>query len=334
MASFHDSGRGASHAAAPSPKLLDQVRERMRRLGMARRSEDAYVGWIRRFILGNGKRHPADMGAPEVERFLTSLAVQGKVAASTQNQALSALLFLYRQVLGVELPWLDGIERAKKPQRLPVVLTRSETVALLGELSGTHWLMGSLLYGTGMRLMECVRLRIKDVDFERGEIVIREAKGGRDRRTMLPRSLVAPLQAQLAEASRIHERDTAAGCGRVWLPDALARKYPAAPLERGWQYAFPASARSVDPRSEEQRRHHLDESSLQRAMKSARARAGIVKPATCHTMRHSFATHLIEDGYDIRTVQELLGHKDVSTTQIYTHVLNRGGHGVLSPLDR
>jgi integron integrase len=334
VASFHDTGRGASNEGGQPPRLLEQVRERMRRLGMARRSEEAYVGWIRRFILGNGKRHPAEMGAPEIERFLTALAVRGQVAAATQNQALSALLFLYRQVLGVELPWLDGIERAKKPQRLPVVLTRPEVAALLGELSGTHWLMGSLLYGTGMRLMECVRLRMKDVDFERREIVIRQGKGGKDRHTMLPRSLMASLQAQLDEAARIHERDTAVGFGRVWLPDALARKYPAASAERGWQYVFPASARSIDPRDGEERRHHLDESTLQRAVKSARARAGIVKAASCHTLRHSFATHLIEDGYDIRTVQELLGHKDVATTQIYTHVLNRGGHGVLSPLDK
>ena len=334
MASFHGAGHGASNGGGGAPRLLYQVRERMRRLGMARRSEEAYVGWIRRFILGNGKRHPAEMGALEIERFLTSLAVQGRVAAATQNQALSALLFLYRQVLGIELPWLDGIERAKKPQRLPVVLTRSEVVALLGELSGTHWLMSSLLYGTGMRLMECVRLRMKDVDFERREITIRQGKGGKDRRTMLPRSLMTPLQAPLVEASRIHERDLVVGSGRAWLPDALARKYPGAALERGWQYVFPASARSIDPRGGEERRHHLDESALQRAVKSARARAGIIKPATCHTLRHSFATHLIEDGYDIRTIQELLGHKDVATTQIYTHVLNRGGHGVLSPLDR
>lgn len=334
LAVFHEVGHGASDGTAQPPKLLDQVRGRMRRLGMARRSEEAYVGWIRRFILSNEKRHPAQMGAVEIERFLTSLAVHGKVAASTQNQALSALLFLYRQVLEVELPWLDGIERAKKPQRLPVVLTREETVALLGEMSGVHALMGGLLYGSGMRLMECVRLRVKDVDFERSEILVREGKGGKDRRTMLPRSLVDRLRAQLAEVTRLHERDKAAGFGRVWMPGALARKYPGAPLEWGWQYVFPASARSVDPRSGVERRHHLDESALQRAVKSARVRAGIVKPATCHTLRHSFATHLLEAGYDLRTIQELLGHKDVATTQIYTHVLNCGGHGVLSPLDR
>lgn len=334
LAVFHEVGHGASGEVAQPPKLLDQVRGRMRRLGMARRSEEAYVGWIRRFILSNEKRHPAQMGAVEIERFLTSLAVHGKVAASTQNQALSALLFLYRQVLEVELPWLDGIERAKKPQRLPVVLTREETAALLGEMTGTHGLMGSLLYGSGMRLMECMRLRVKDVDFERSEILVREGKGGKDRRTMLPCSLVDRLRAQLAEVARLHERDKAAGFGRVWIPEALARKYPGASLEWGWQYVFPASVRSVDPRSGVERRHHLDESTLQRAVKSARVRAGIVKPATCHTLRHSFATHLLEAGYDLRTIQELLGHKDVATTQIYTHVLNRGGHGVLSPLDR
>jgi integron integrase len=306
----------------------------MQRLGMARRSEDAYVGWIRRFILDNGKRHPAEMGAAEVERFLTALAVHGQVSALTQNQALSALLFLYKQVLGVDLPWLDGIERAKKPRRLPVVVTRKETGALLGEMSGTYGLMGSLLYGTGMRLMECVRLRVKDVDFEQGEILVREGKGGKDRRTMLPRALVERLRAQLAEVRRVHERDKAVGFGRVWMPEALARKYPNASLEWGWQYVLPASVRSIDPRSGVERRHHLDESALQRAVKSARLRAGIAKPATCHTLRHSFATHLLESGYDLRTIQELLGHKDVATTQIYTHVLNRGGHGVLSPLDR
>jgi integron integrase len=335
MTSFHGAGkRTGDEVVRPAPRLLDQVRERMRRLGMSRRSEEAYVGWIRRFILANGKRHPSELGAPEIEQFLTALAVHGQVAAATQNQALSALLFLYKQVLGVELPWLDGIERARRPQRLPVVLTRTEVDALLGELTGLHWLMGSLLYGTGMRLMECVRLRIKDVDFERGEIVVRQGKGAKDRRTMLPRSLGEPLQAQLAEAARIHQRDLAAGFGRVWMPDALARKFPGAARDWGWQYVFPAAARSVDPRDGVERRHHVDESRLQRAIKAARDRAGVVKPATCHTLRHSFATHLLEAGQDIRTIQELLGHKDVATTQIYTHVLNRGGHGVLSPLDR
>jgi integron integrase len=314
--------------------LLDQVRARVRRLGLARRTEEAYVGWIRRFILSNDKRHPADMGAAEIEGFLTGLAVHGNVSASTQNQALSALLFLYKQVLGVELPWLDGISRAKKPQRLPVVLTRAEVAALLGELAGTPWLMASLLYGSGLRLMECVRLRVKDVDFGQSELTVRQGKGGKDRRTMLPSTLIAPLQARLDEARRIHQRDLDAGFGRVWLPDALARKYPRADAEWGWQYVFPASARSHDPRDGQERRHHLDESRLQRAVKQARLRAGLAKPATCHTLRHSFASHLLEDGYDLRTIQELLGHADVSTTQIYTHVLNRGGRGVVSPLDR
>lgn len=315
-------------------RLLDQVRHRMRRLGMAKRSEEVYVGWIRRFILSNDKRHPSNMGAAEVEQFLTNLAVHAQVSASTQNQALSALLFLYRQVLSIELPWLDGVQRAKKPQRLPVVLSTTEVASLLAELHGTYWLMGSLLYGTGMRLMECIRLRVKDVDFEHGEIVVRQGKGGKDRRTMLPRSLRQPLQAQLAEASRIHERDKSAGFGHVWMPEALARKYPAASLDWGWQYVFPSQVRSLDPRDGIERRHHLDESSLQRAVKKARVSARIVKPATCHTLRHSFATHLLDSGYDLRTIQELLGHKDVATTQIYTHVLNRGGRGVLSPLDR
>lgn len=333
MASFHAAEGPASLEGAQPPRLLDQVRARVRRLGLARRTEEAYVGWVRRFILANDKRHPADMGAAEIESFLTGLAVHGNVSASTQNQALSALLFLYKQVLGVELPWLDGISRAKKPQRLPVVLTRAEVAALLGELAGTPWLMASLLYGSGLRLMECVRLRVKDVDFGQSELTVRQGKGGKDRRTMLPSTLIASLQAQLDEARRIHQRDLDAGFGRVWLPDALARKYPRADAEWGWQYVFPA-ARSHDPRDGQERRHHLDESRLQRAVKQARLRAGLAKPATCHTLRHSFATHLLEDGYDLRTIQELLGHADVSTTQIYTHVLNRGGRGVVSPLDR
>lgn len=334
MSSWQLERGSASGGGRRPPRLLDQVRGRIRRLGLAKRTEEAYVGWIRRFILANDKRHPRDLGAREVERFLTGLAVHGKVAASTQNQALAALLFLYREVLRIDLPWMDEIRRAKKPRRLPVVLTRSEVQALLAELEGTRWLLASLLYGTGMRLMEGMRLRVKDLDFERREISVRQGKGGKDRHTMLPARLVEPLHHQLQEAKRIHENDTRAGYGRVWLPDALARKYRNAATEWGWQYAFPAARRSVDRRDGQVRRHHLDESALQRAVKSARRRAGISKPATCHTLRHSFATHLIEDGQDIRTVQELLGHKDVKTTQIYTHVLNRGGLGVLSPLDR
>jgi integron integrase len=315
------------------PRLLDQVAARMRRLGMAIRSEQAYTGWIRRFILANDKRHPNDLGPREVEAFLTGLAVHGNVSASTQNQALSAILFLYREVLGTELPWMDDIRRAKRPQRLPVVLDRSETTALLAEMDGVTWLMANLLYGSGLRLMECIRLRVKDVDFLRHEIVVRQGKGGKDRRTMLPARVVEELRIQLVHAKRVHDRDLAADLGAVWLPDALARKFRNAAREWVWQYVFPASERSIDPRDGIERRHHLDEGVLQRAVKIAVARARIAKPATCHTLRHSFATHLLESGYDIRTIQELLGHKDVSTTQIYTHVLNRGGRGVVSPLD-
>jgi len=334
MDSSHPSSMPNSRDVGKPAKLLDQVRARMRRLGMAIRSEQAYTGWIRRFILANGKRHPKDLGAREVEAFLTGLAVRGKVAASTQNQALSALLFMYREVLGVELPWMDDIRRAKRPQRLPVVLDRDETIALLGEMDGLTGLMASLLYGSGLRLMECVRLRVKDVDFARHEIIVRQGKGGKDRRTMLPGTVVEALLAQLDHARRVHDRDLRAGFGKVWMPDALARKYINASRDWSWQYVFPASERSIDPRDGVERRHHLDEGVLQRAVKIAVGRAGIAKPATCHTLRHSFATHLLEAGHDIRTVQELLGHKDVATTQIYTHVLNRGAGGVLSPLDR
>jgi integron integrase len=298
------------------------------------RTEEAYVGWVRRFILANGKRHPRDMGAREVEAFLTHLAVHGQVAASTQNQALSALLFLYREVLGVELPWMEDIRRAKKPERLPVVLTRDEVSRILARMSGVTWLMASLLYGAGLRLMECVRLRVQDVDFVRHEITVRHGKGGKDRRTMLPVMAVEALQGQLAEARRLHERDLAAGFGRVWLPHALDRKYLGAAREWAWQYVFPARQRSVDPRSGIERRHHLDETVLQRAVKAAVRACGLTKAATCHALRHSFATHLLEGGADIRTVQELLGHSDVKTTQIYTHVLGRGGSGLRSPLDR
>lgn len=334
MDSPHPGSMPIGKSVGKPAKLLDQVRARMRRLGMAIRSEQAYTGWIRRFIIANGKRHPKDLGAREVEAFLTGLAVRGKVAASTQNQALSALLFMYREVLGIELPWMDDIRRAKRPQRLPVVLDRNETIALLGGMDGLTGLMASILYGSGLRLMECVRLRVKDVDFARHEIIVRQGKGGKDRRTMLPGAVVEALLAQLAHARRVHDRDLRAGFGKVWMPDALARKYPNASRDWSWQYVFPASERSIDPRDGVERRHHLDEGVLQRAVKIAVRRAEIAKPATCHTLRHSFATHLLEAGHDIRTVQELLGHKDVATTQIYTHVLNRGAGGVLSPLDR
>lgn len=317
-----------------SPRLLDRLRDRIRLKHYSIRTEQAYTHWVRRFILYHDKRHPRDMGAPEVEAFLTYLARQGGVASSTQNQALSAILFLYRQVLGVDLPWLDGVERAKKPQRLPVVMTRDEVRAVLARLDGRAGLMARLLYGTGLRLMECVRLRVKDVDFAAGQITVREGKGDKDRVTMLPGSLVEPLRHEIARVRIIHDDDIGAGFGEVWLPHALARKYSNAGRELGWQYVFPSLKRSRDPRSGRIRRHHVDEKSLQRAVKNAVRAAGLSKPASCHTFRHSFATHLLEEGYDIRTVQELLGHKDVSTTMIYTHVLNRGGRGVVSPLDR
>ncbi len=318
---------------AKSPKLLDQVRDRIRVKHYSIRTETQYVQWIRRFILFHGKRHPRDMGAREIEAFLTHLAVQGKVAASTQNQALSALLFLYREVFEVEVPWLDKLTRARAPKRLPVVLTRQEVRAVLGHMSGMHGLMARMLYGTGMRLMECVRLRVKDVEFERMEIIIRDGKGAKDRVTMLPESVAAELRAHLLKRRALFNADKRLGNAAVYLPDALARKYPNAPTEWGWQYVFPSGSFSIDPRSGAERRHHIDEKLLQRAMKRAVQSAGIAKPATPHTLRHSFATHLLERGQDIRTIQELLGHKDVATTMIYTHVLNRGGRGVVSPLD-
>lgn len=315
-------------------RLLDQVRGKIRLKHYSIRTEQAYVDWIKRFILHFDKRHPREMGAAEVEAFLTHLAVAGKVAASTQNQAKSALLFLYKEVLEVELPWLDNVERAKAPKRLPVVLTRAEVQALLTRLSGTHWLMASLLYGAGLRLMECLRLRVQDVDFGRKEILVRDGKGFKDRVTMLPVALVAPLRAHLERVRELHRQDLAAGFGAVYLPYALERKYPGAARDWGWQYVFPSAKLAVDPRSGETRRHHVQDQALQRAIKQAVRDADLAKPATPHTLRHSFATHLLEAGHDIRTVQELLGHADVRTTMIYTHVLNRGGRGVASPLDR
>jgi len=315
------------------PKLLDQLRDKIRLKHYSIRTEEAYADWVRRFILHHGKRHPRELGGAEVEAFLTHLAVVGKVAASTQNQAKSALLFLYREVLGIELPWLDGVEHAKSPQRLPVVLTVDEVRAVLDRTSGTPGLMLWLIYGTGMRVMECSRLRVKDVDFARREILIREGKGFKDRVTMLPGSLETPLQQHLARVRALHARDLAAGYGEVYLPYALARKYPKAAREWGWQYVFPSARLSTDPRSGVVRRHHADDKALQRGLRQAAREANVHKHATPHTLRHSFATHLLQCGYDIRTVQELLGHSDVSTTMVYTHVLNRGGRGVRSPLD-
>jgi integron integrase len=317
-----------------APKLLDQVRARIRVKHYSIRTEDQYVQWIRRFILFHGKRHPRDMGAPELEAFLTDLAVAGGVSASTQNQALSALLFLYREVLEIELPWLDNVTRAKPSKRLPVVLTPAEVRAVLERMDGVYSLMGRLLYGTGMRLMECVRLRVKDVDFGRNEILIRDGKGAKDRVTMLPSAVAAALVEHLKRRQLIFEDDLAAGKAEVWLPDALAKKYPDAATRWAWQFVFCSGSHSIDPRSGRVRRHHIDEKLLQRAMKKAVTAARLTKLATPHTLRHSFATHLLESGQDIRTVQELLGHSDVSTTMIYTHVLNRGGRGVVSPLDK
>jgi integron integrase len=291
------------------------------------------VDWIRRFVLFHGKRHPLTMGAAEVEVFLTHLAVARHVAASTQNQAKSALLFLYKEVLNQDLPWLGKVEKAKAPQRLPVVLTPGEVQALLSRLDGTNWMMASLLYGAGLRLMECLRLRIKDIEFVRREILVRDGKGGKDRVTMLPTALVSPLKAHLVRIRERHVQDLAEGFGRVHLPTALAIKYPNASREWPWQYVFVAAKRSIDPRSGVEQRHHASEQALQRAVKQASRDADMTKPVSPHTLRHSFATHLLQGGYDIRTVQELLGHSDVATTMIYTHVLNKGGRGVTSPLD-
>lgn len=321
-------------ASTNPPKLLDQVRERIRTKHYSIRTETQYVQWIRRYILFHGKRHPREMGAAEVEAFLTHLAVDRTVSSSTQNQALAALLFLYKEVLAIQLPWLENLTRAKRPTRLPTVLSRDEVHAVLGRMEGVYGLMARLLYGTGMRLMECVRLRVKDVDFGRGEILIRDGKGGKDRVTMLPNALAVDLRDYLARRRGLYDEDFAKDKAAVYLPDALMVKYPNAPSQWAWQYVFPAGSFSRDPRSGAERRHHLDEKLLQRAVKRAVESAGLTKPVTPHTLRHSFATHLLESGYDIRTVQELLGHKDVATTMIYTHVLNRGGKGVVSPLDR
>jgi integron integrase len=318
--------------AQKSKKLLDQVRDSIRLKHYAYRTEETYVSWIRQFILFHKKRHPKDMGAAEIEQFLTYLAQERHVAASTQNQALSALLFLYREVLSLPLSNIN-VTWAKKPKRLPTVLSKDEANRIISCLTGTSRLMAQLLYGSGLRLMECLRLRVKDVDFSQCHILIRNGKGFKDRVTLLPEVVVDPLKCQLKYAQVIHERDVKAGYGRTSLPDALSVKYPNADLAWGWQYVFPASKISLDKRTDVMRRHHTHESVLQKAVRKAAKVAGIVKPVGPHTFRHCFATHLLEAGYDIRTVQELMGHKDVKTTMVYTHVMNKGPLGVRSPLD-
>ena len=313
--------------------FLEQVRHAIRVRHYSIRTETAYLDWVKRFILFHGKRHPQDMGESEVSAFLTHLAVNRNVAASTQNQGLNALAFTYKQVLKRPLGDLVGSVRAKKARKLPVVLTQAEVKRVLAALDGQYWLACCLLYGSGLRLMECIRLRVKDLEFDHRAVIVRDGKGRKDRVVTLPDGLILPLQRHLGAVKNVHDKDLEDGFGKVYLPYALARKYPNAPIEWGWQYLFPAPGRSVDPRSGLERRHHIDETSLQRAVKRAVRKAGLIKPATCHSMRHSFATHLLERGMDIRTVQEQLGHSDVRTTQIYTHLINRGCAAVVSPLN-
>lgn len=323
----------ASPPAGGPPRLLDSVIDAIRRRHYSYRTEQAYLHWIKRYIWFHGKRHPREMGAAEVTAFLTHLAREREISASTQNQALSALLFLYGKVLEIELPWMKGIERAKRPVRVPVVLTRDEVRALLARLEGTKWLMAGLLYGAGLRLRECLTLRVKDVDFGYRQVTVRDGKGAKDRVTMLPAALVESLRSHLARVKNLHERDLSEGYGSVEMPVALDRKYPNAGRQWAWQYVFPSRKLSSGPRSGVIRRHHVYDDVLPRAISQAARAAGIAKPVGSRTLRHSFATHLLAGGYDIRTVQELLGHADVSTTMIYTHVLNKGGRGVASPID-
>lgn len=315
------------------PKLLEQVRQRLRVGHYSLRTEQTYIPWIKRYILFHGKRHPREMGKSEIEAFLTHLAVDREVSAATQNQALNAILFLYRSVLEIDVDWMIDVVRAKRNPRVPVVMSIPEVRRVLAHLSGLNELMASLLYGSGLRLMEAVRLRVKDIDFDYQQIVVRDGKGAKDRVTPLPQRTVEPLRAQIEHVKTLHSKDLDAGYGEVYLPHALATKYPSAARELAWQYVFASEQLSRDPRSRTTRRHHVSEKGLQRAVKKAVRAAEVHKKASCHTFRHSFATHLLERGSDIRTVQELLGHKDVRTTMIYTHVLKRGGRGVVSPLD-
>ncbi|HET9328957.1 MAG TPA: integron integrase [Steroidobacteraceae bacterium] len=316
------------------PRLLDVARERMRTRHLSLRTEHAYLQWLRRYVAFHAPRHPRELGPAGVEAFLTHLAVKRKVSAATQSQALQALLFLYRQVLEIKLPWLANVTRAAQPKRLPVVLDRAEVRALLAQLQGSPWLVANLLYGSGLRLTEGLRLRVKDLALERGELIVRDGKGGRDRLTMLPQALHLPLRAHLARLREWFEEERRRNSPGVSLPHALARKYPQAATQWGWQYLFPAPGLCRDPYSGSMVRHHLNEKGVQRAVQGAVQRAGLSRPASCHTLRHSFATHLLEDGYDVRTLQELLGHSDLKTTMIYTHVLSKGAGGVRSPLDR
>jgi integron integrase len=325
---------GPAPAASPGqPRLLDRVRHAVRARHYSLRTEEAYVAWIRRFIVFHGMRHPMEMGEPEINAFVTNLAVEGPVSASTQTQALSALLFLYRRVLQKDLPDLHTVIRARRPGRMPTVLTRAEVRNVIGHMYGTPKLVATLLYGTGMRLLEALRLRVKDVEFGNNRILVRDTKGHRDRVVPFPAVVRAALPTWLSRVRRTHVEDLSRGFGGVFLPDAIARKYPGAERDWGWQYVFPGERISVDPRGQVERRHHLHETAVQRALRAAVLQVGLSRRVSCHTFRHSFATHLLEEGYDIRTIQELLGHQDVKTTMIYTHVLNRGGRGVRSPAD-
>ena len=317
----------------PPPRLLEQVRRALCARQYSPRTVQCYTAWVRRYVMYHNKLHPSELGHDDIKRFLSYLANELRVSASSYNQAMSALLFLYREVIRVDLTWIEGITPVKRPPRIPVVLTPAEVRLILERMTGVSRLMASLLYGSGLRLMECCRLRVKDIDFERGEITVRDGKGRKDRITMLPQAVVRPLRVHLDRVRGRHRKDLAGGMGNVELPGAFARKYPHAAADWGWQWVFPSTRTRIDPRTGEIRRHHRHESVLQKDLKRAVKGAQITKHATCHTLRHSFATHLLESGYDIRTIQELLGHEDVSTTMIYTHVLNKGGIGVRSPLD-